>query len=182
MSQLPVEPDVPRLLLQHRDELFGFILVLVRDHDLAEDLFQEAGVAILSEAARGVRPASFLKWARTIARHRIADHFRRQATRSESDVDFESLADVTEQAFDQNPLTIQLNNERLAFLRECLDRLARRARSIVDLRYQHHKSLKDIAAALSWKDDSIKVALAKIRKTLAQCVARKLEGSAPGRG
>src|SRR5207237_4666 len=74
--------DFPPELLRQRDTLFAFVLTLTRSHDMAEELFQELGVAVLAEARRGVVPDAFLPWARTIARHRVADFFRARSRRA----------------------------------------------------------------------------------------------------
>jgi DNA-directed RNA polymerase specialized sigma24 family protein len=40
--------------------------------------------------------------------------------------------------------------------------------------YRERKSLKQLAAALEWKENSVKVALSRARKLLADCVHMKL--------
>ena len=45
---------------------------------------------------------------------------------------------------------------------------------MIDLRYNGRQSMDEIAAALSWTPASIKVALSRARRTLADCVGRKL--------
>jgi len=169
-----VESELVRHLLQNRDALVGFILVLVRDYDLAEEVFQETAVAILEEAEKGRRPANFMAWARTVARHRAADHFRRRARRQEHARQFEAMAEAVARAFDENAAVAGEADERLRALRDCLKRLGRRARAIVDLRYRDRLPLSDIAAAVRWKEASVKVALSKARRALAECVGTKL--------
>jgi RNA polymerase sigma-70 factor (ECF subfamily) len=169
-----VESELVKEFLRNRDTLMGFVLALVRDHDLAEELFQETAVAILAEAEKGTRPANVLAWARAVARHRIADHFRRLARRSEDMRTFEATADLVTQAFEENAISAEEGRRRLRHLTECLRRLGRRARTIVDLRYRDRLALREIAAAIEWKQSAVKVALAKARRALADCVAAKL--------
>jgi len=167
------DPDVVRDLLRYRDVLMGFILVLVRDHDLAEDVFQDVAVSILGEAHKGVRPRAFMPWARALARHRVADHFRRHSRRQGREVALETMAEVADQAFAEHGPSAEQSRERVKFLRECLERLAGRARAVIDGRYHDRKSLAEIAASIGWKVASVKVALSKARKALAECVSRK---------
>jgi RNA polymerase sigma-70 factor (ECF subfamily) len=166
-----------REFLQHRDVLFAYLLALTRDYHAAEEAFQDLGMSVVSEARRGVRPANFPAWARALARNRAADYFRKQTRRRESEQGFQRMAEMVDRAFEENPLSEDDSHERLRYLRECLKGLGRRARQIVDLRYKEHKSLREIALAVSWKEDSVKVALAKARRALADCVSRKLRGA-----
>jgi hypothetical protein len=52
--------DLARQFVQHRDLLYGYVFALTRDHDLAEELLQDVGVSILTEATRGRAPDNFL--------------------------------------------------------------------------------------------------------------------------
>ena len=45
--------DLARQFIQHRDTLYGYVFALTRDHDVAEDILQDVGVSILTEATRG---------------------------------------------------------------------------------------------------------------------------------
>ena len=169
-----VESELVKDFLRNRDTLMGFVLALVRDHDLAEELFQETALAILAETEKGTRPANFLAWARAVARHRIADYYRRRARRNEDLRTFETMADLLMQAFEENEIGAEESRRRLKHLMECLRRLGERARTIVDLRYRDRLALRDIAAAVEWKESAVKVALAKARRALAGCVDAKL--------
>ena len=73
------QPKLVKDLLESRRVLFGFIFALTRDAEAAEDIFQELSLAILDEAAKGTTPGDFLAWARELARHRVADYYRRLA-------------------------------------------------------------------------------------------------------
>jgi len=77
-------------------------------------------------------------------------------------------------AFAEYAPTPEDNHEQLKLLRECLDKLTARVRTIIDLRYHGRQSLEEIATSLSWKSASIKVALSRARRALADCVDRKL--------
>ena len=63
---------------------------------------------------------------------------------------------------------------RFSFLQECVEELTGRSREVIQQRYREGKSNSAIAAALEWKLDSVKVALSRARRTLAECVKRKM--------
>ena len=166
--------DLARRFVQHRDMLYGYVFALTRDHDLAEDILQDVGVSILTEASRARGPDNFIPWARGLARHRVADHYRRLACRRRHEMPFEEFADVVDLAFAEHAPTPEDNHEQLKLLCECLDGLTAQVRRIIDLRYSGSRSVQEIASALSWTPASIKVALSRARRTLADCVGRKL--------
>ena len=167
------EPDLARDLLRQRDLLFGFILALTRDHDAAEEVFQEVSLAVLNEARKGFRPDDFMAWARGLARHRVSDYYRGRARTEALEEGFAEYMDAVNQAFGEHEGGADENQERLKYLRECLARLRGRTREIVEARYGRHLSLRDVAAAVAWKEAAVKVALCKARKVLAECVGRK---------
>jgi len=167
--------DPLRQFLQDRDVLFAYVLALVRDRDAAEEIFQELGVSILSEAGRGVRPGDFGAWARAMARHRIADHFRRTGRRAECNL--EDFGQVVEQAFVENADALERHKARLAYLRECIERLGRKARWLIDGRYGQRLSISQLASKLGWQPGSVKVALSRARRALGQCVEQRMRAA-----
>ncbi len=170
-----MEPrELVRQFVQHRDVLYGYVLALTGDHGLAEDILQDIGVSILTEAARETQPESFMPWARTVARHRVADHFRRLASQRRHEIPFDQFADAVDLAFAEHAPTPEDNHRQLKLLRQCLDGLTSRIRAMIDLRYRGSQSMEQIATALSWAPASVKVALSRARRSLADCVERKL--------
>jgi RNA polymerase sigma-70 factor (ECF subfamily) len=181
MSNEPTVPtDLIREFMRNRDILFGFILGLTRDHDAAEEVIQELAKTILVEGQKGTRPGDFSAWARTLARHRVTDYYRQRSASERKRKAFEALADLVDLAFQENEDGNEESQEGLKHLPHCLRRLGSRARQIIDARYRDHRGLPEIASALGWKADSVKVALAKARKALADCVRGKLAAERAG--
>ncbi len=69
---------------------------------------------------------------------------------------------------------VELTAERAEALRQCLSRLAPKARQAIDLRYGEACSPPEIAERLSWTVGSVSVALSRAISTLRECVLRKL--------
>jgi RNA polymerase sigma-70 factor, ECF subfamily len=155
--------------LAHRDLLLGFIYSLTRDFDVAEEVFQEVSLAILQEARGGTRVDNFMAWAREVARRRVGEHYRaksRDATRRLSD----SMDQLVDQAFAEHQPILEAQETQMTNLLECLKRITGRSRQVVEGFYHQRKSVKDIAAAIGWHPNSVKVALSRARKMLADCV------------
>src|SRR6266852_2513283 len=88
--------QMTRLLMQHRTALYGYIFACVRNHDDAEDIFQNVSVAVTESICRLSDQAGFLPWAREIARRRVLAH--RRSTRREQPFDPEVVRRLAEAA------------------------------------------------------------------------------------
>jgi RNA polymerase sigma-70 factor (ECF subfamily) len=163
--------------LKHRDLILAYLVALTRDHETAEELFQEVGLAIVDEAQRGTQVDNFPAWAREIARRRVAGYYRERAKDKEGQWIGESLADLVDQAFEENHHFADESPQRFRFLRECLNLLAGRSRDVIEQKYGQGRTIAAIAAGMSWKSESVKVALCRARKTLRDCIERKLRQS-----
>lgn len=169
--------DLGAQLLDHRDGLLGFVLSMTRDYDVAEEIVQEVSLTVLREASRGFVPNEFFAWVLGLARNRVADHYRSRIRDQRLLEKLAELADVASAAFLAQPPPVQ-DERRLQYLRQCMDRLSGRARRIAEARYARSLSVAEIAAEVSWKPQSVSVALARSRKLLVACVERKLRSEA----
>jgi RNA polymerase sigma-70 factor, ECF subfamily len=167
-------------LLRYRDSLFGFICALTRDHLAAEEIFQEASLAIIKESQTEKSVGNFPAWAREIARRRVADYYRKQARRGRVEPLSAAMTEIIEQAFRENEDTSDEYQLRMKYLLECLELLTGRARDVVVRFYQQRQNLKQVAEALNWRVDSVKVALSRARKALADCIDLKLRAAQEG--
>jgi RNA polymerase sigma-70 factor (ECF subfamily) len=61
-------------------------------------------------------------------------------------------------------------------LERCLDGLPPKSRSLVTFRYHNGLKIDQIAAAVQSTPGSVRVALFRIRETLAACIERRLAG------
>ena len=169
----PMTQDaLTRRFLESRNSLFSYLLALSGDPAVSEEVFQEIGISVLRESARGVEPADPDAWLRGVARNRLADHYRAEKRKHTREIGFDAFADVVDRAFAEHPPTAA-DPEDIPRLRACLERLAPRARSIVDARYRDDQGLDEIAEDLGWTINSVKVALSRARKALGECISRR---------
>lgn len=162
-----------REFVRQRESLFAYVLALTGRPDVVDDVLQEIGVAILSEADRAAEPDNTALWLRGLARHRVADHYRRAAKRERRETNFDDFADVVDEAFDEHLAADPETAHRLEFLQACIEELTDRVRGIVDLKYRLGRSVDAIAAEIGWTPGSVKVALSRARRSLFECVSRK---------
>jgi RNA polymerase sigma-70 factor (ECF subfamily) len=169
--EYPMAATLETKLLEHRDELLGFLLALTRNPERAEEVFQEVALAILEEARKGTVVEKFLPWAHEIARRRVQEHYRKQTRWTPIP---ESMTEIVVKAFEENPIEAETARARQEALLSCLEKLARRARELISIRYVEGKTPTDIAARLGLEVASVNVTLSRSRRALEECVARRL--------
>lgn len=143
-------------------KLFGTILRICRDRDLARDLLQEVYVKIWQNADRfDAARSSPITWMVSIARNRSIDEIRR--ARPEITSESEDLPEIAAEFSD--PLAGRDRREELARLMRCLDGLDDERRQAVLLAYCHGASRESLADRLGRPVPTIKTWL---RRGLAQ--------------
>lgn len=164
------ESRLVRDFLESRGMILGFLHSLTRNPDLAEEIFQEVGLRVVEQAAKGADVRSFGPWVREIARNLVIDHFRRGPAAPLS----EGMMAVVCQAFDEHEPGGDGVRLRQKYLVECLGALSGRVREAVERRYRDRLPLPDVAARIGWGVNSVKVALSRARKALLDCTRAKL--------
>jgi RNA polymerase sigma-70 factor (ECF subfamily) len=141
----------------------------VQFHD-SEDLLQKVAV-IAFEKFEDFDPqrAPFLAWVTGIARNEVM-HWRRNAGRDRhvfTAATIEILADVQSQT----------DEESSSFARAlawCVKKLQGRSSEVLTLRYTEELSPTQIAERLDTSSTSIRVTLSRARKSVRECVDRRL--------
>src|SRR5260370_41320408 len=83
MPTAPASPEqtalVQSLFVQHLPALRGFVLSLVSDFSLVDDIVQETFLVITAKAGTFQRGTNFRAWAWTIARYKVLQTLEKQA-------------------------------------------------------------------------------------------------------
>ena len=140
------------LLLSHnQSKLFSYILFVVRNRDVADDIFQETFVKIITKLQQGCYKPSgkFSAWAMRIAHNIIMDWYRAQKTdklvepTKENDLSNLGSADIQigniENQF--------VNMQTLADIKKLMQHLPPSQREVVFMRFYQEMSFKEIAKA-----------------------------------
>jgi RNA polymerase sigma-70 factor (ECF subfamily) len=164
--------DILSDLIVQRDVLYAFIYALVQDAHLAEDIFQEASLAILEQAQEGLKVERFMPWARRICRNKAVDQLRRVQRQRKRLQQVDRYAGILELAFDENHIDPENIRRREERVRHCIGKLGKRARSLVEGFYGQDCSIADLASMLGWKTASVKVGLSRARSQLGRCLGK----------
>jgi len=140
-----VRPDPAVGLLELYDEalphVYGYLLARCRDKTLAEDLTAESFLAAVRAVREPGAAAPSVAWLIGVARHKLADHWRRTA-REERGL---RLLDLDRDRKVEDPWDAQLDAIRA---RQVLDGLGSHHRAALTLRYLDGLPVNDVARCL----------------------------------
>ncbi len=153
------------LLNRYQQGVFTKIHFVVRDEEIANDLFQDVWIKVVQtlKTGRYVEEGKFGPWVMRIAHNAAIDHFRRNRKRrmvrptDEFDI-FETLSHDAPSIEDR-----LVEDEIMAELRQLIPALPEEQQQVVHMRLTHNLSFKEIAEET---DVSINTALGRMRYAL----------------
>lgn len=157
---------ISQLIDRHTHRVRDYIRMMVKDHDVADDILQETfikAVRVIDEG-RYADTGKFLSWVLRIAHNQVIDHFRAQKnakTVSESDAGYNMLGTLrfAEGTVEDRMISEQIEND----VRRLIDRLPDEQREVVMMRYYSGLSFQEIA---DQTEVSINTALGRMRYAL----------------
>ena len=151
------------LLNRHQSNIYTYIVRLVKDPDLANDLFQETFVkAIMTiKQAKYTGDGRFAAWLSRIAHNLVIDHFRQEKSMSTVSTDNEEVnvlnrKDLSEGTIEDAIIGTQI----LEDVQSLVSSLPDDQRTVVEMRYYKDMSFKEIAERTGV---SINTALGRMR-------------------
>src|SRR6516164_2331779 len=160
------------LFARYRVALYRWLLRLVDDGALAEDLLSETFLDVWRQAASFEARSSVSTWLLAIARYKALSARRR---RTDAELDEATVSTAPDTA-DDPEVTLQKKN-RAEALRQSLLRLSPDHREVIDLAYYHGKSVKEIAEIVSISEATVKTRMFYARRKLAELVEIDVVGA-----
>lgn len=157
---------ISQLIERHSRRVKEYIRMMVKDNDVADDIFQETfikAVRVIDEG-RYTDNGKFLSWVLRIAHNQVIDYFRSRKQLkqvNEADAGFNVLGTLrfAEQTVEDDMVATQISSD----VRHLVDLLPDEQREVVMLRYFSGLSFKEIAEQT---DVSINTALGRMRYAL----------------
>lgn len=173
MSESPQNPDSELMLkiTACQGKIFALAISMLGDHEAASDIQQETNLVIWGKAKEAKQVTNFSAWALKIAYFQIKN-YRRKQQRSKLLFDSDVMALVAE---DSSELVDGMD-DRLQALQSCMQCLPEKHRQLLEERYHHGMSVKEIAADVSRSANNIGVLLFRIRTQLHNCISKRLQG------
>lgn len=137
------------LLFRHQSKLFSYILFVVRDREIADDLFQETFVKVITKLQEGKYSPSgkFSAWMMRIAHNVIMDLYRGLKVQKIVDTsDDNGLSNISTNDFYSMDIESQyVNAQVLKDVKKLMNFLPASQREVVYMRYYQQLSFKEIA-------------------------------------
>jgi len=137
------------LLTRHKSRVFTYILMVVRNRDLAEDIFQEAFMKVIMTVKQGryTESGKFYAFVTRIAHNLIIDHYRRE--RNENTISNEEFGDVdlfnNVKICEENVEDALVRNQVFDDVNKLMRHLPENQQEVVRLRFFEDYSFKEIA-------------------------------------
>ena len=155
------------LIARHQPEIHRYVLSLLPNRMLADDVVQETNLVLWRKAAEYDPAQPFLPWALTIALYQVKAA-RRDAGRDRHVFD-DSLVEIL-----ASECREEQSGELEHALERCLQELPEKQRQLILARYAPGSSVQDLAAERKQSPTALSLALMRIRKALETCIERKL--------
>lgn len=159
------EEALELLISRHKDRIFTYIFMLVKDRQLSDDIFQDTFIKVIHTLKRGSynEEGKFLPWVSRIAHNLVIDHFRKgkRMPMADGGPDFDILDTVreTSPSVEDNLVESQIHSD----LRALIDELPDEQREVLKMRHYCDMSFKEIAEETNV---SINTALGRMRYAL----------------
>jgi RNA polymerase sigma-70 factor, ECF subfamily len=151
------------LFARHHVRVFRFVLRLVRDESVAEDLISEVFLDVWRQAGRFEGRSQVSTWLLAIARFKALSALRRRPDEELDDETAEAIEDPSD-----DPEVALDKKDKSAAIRKCLEKLSAEHREIIDLVYYHEKSVEEVAQIVGIPENTVKTRMFYARKRLAE--------------
>lgn len=151
------------LLKRHQTRVFSYIFSVVKNRDVADDLFQETFVKAITTIKQGryAESGKFSAWISRIAHNLIIDYYRQEKSENLVSADDEEVDVLNRKELsDINVEDIMVCDQIHSDVRRIVDALPENQREVLLMRYYRDMSFKEIAEATQV---SINTALGRMR-------------------
>ena len=151
---------ISQLIDRHSNRVRDYIRMMVKDHDLADDILQETFIKAVQviDDGRYADTGKFLSWMLRIAHNKVIDYFRSQKsakTINESDAGYNVLGTLR---FAERNVEARMISEQIeADVRRMIDSLPEEQREVVVMRYYAGMSFEELVELYELDPDDLPV-------------------------
>jgi RNA polymerase sigma factor (sigma-70 family) len=154
-----------QLIHRHKNRVFAYILMVVKDKELAEDLFQDTFIKVVNTIRLGQykEEGKFIQWVMRIAHNLIIDHFRKAkripVVENSDEYDIFEKIRIPVESIEERLVNEQIHKD----VKKLIDYLPKEQKEVLVMRAYGDMSFKDIAEVTNV---SINTALGRMRYAL----------------
>jgi RNA polymerase sigma-70 factor, ECF subfamily len=156
------------LFTRYRVRVFKFVLRMVRNEAIAEELNSDVFLDVWRQAGTFEGRSAVSTWIFSIARFKALNALQR---RGEEELDDDKAETIEDNADD--PETALAKKDKAAVLRQCLAELSAEHREIVNLVYYQHKSVEEVSGIVGIPEATVKTRMFYARKKLSELLAER---------
>jgi len=159
------EVALKQLITRHQKKVFSYILMSVKNRELAEDIFQDTFIKVINtlKSENYKEEGKFLQWVMRIANNLKIDYYRKvqrmPVFESNSDFNIFDVLNGTDPSIEQKIITEQIYSD----VKNLVKYLPEEQREVLEMRIYDDVSFKDIAELTGV---SINTALGRMRYAL----------------
>ncbi len=159
------ESALEKLIRRHKNRVYAYILMVVKDKELAEDLFQDTFIKVINtfRSRQYKEEGKFIQWVMRIAHNLIIDYFRKAKripiVENNDDYDIFDKVRIPVESVEEQLITEQIHRD----VKKLIDYLPKEQKDVLVMRHYGDMSFKDIAEVTNV---SINTALGRMRYAL----------------
>lgn len=157
------------LLSLNYQRIYNYILMLVANHNNADDIMQETSILMYEKFNMFEKGSDFLAWANTIAKYKTLEFLKKQ--KKDKLVFNQEIVDLIERDSQDR---FKKHEEWLDALRKCVSLLSRLDRQLLHIRYYENVSTPVIANRLGCSFQKVYRNMSRINSSLIRCVRHKI--------
>ena len=160
------QPSIEVLINRHKNKVFTYIILIVKNQSLAEDIFQDTFIKVIKSLKEGKYKdnGKFVSWVIRIAHNLTIDHFRKEKQiNTYSNEDYEADIFNSRKLSENTVEDIMVESQIIKEVRLLIDELPEDQKQVILLRHYGGLSFKEIA---DQTDVSINTALGRMRYAL----------------
>jgi len=155
------------LYVRHYSRVHRFLVRLMGNEAVAEEIVNEAFLAVWRHARRFQAKSRAATWLLAIARHKALTELRR---RSEAPLEATDAMAIEDPA--DGPAAAMDKRDRSALLRKCLAKLSPRHREVINLVYYRDKTVEEAARLVGAPVSTVKTRMFYARCHMARLLAK----------
>jgi RNA polymerase sigma factor (sigma-70 family) len=159
------EAALETIIRRHKNRVFAYILMVVKDKELAEDLFQDTFIKVINTFRSGQykEEGKFIQWVMRISHNLIIDYFRKAKripiVENNDEYDIFDKVRIPVESVEDQLIMEQIHQD----VKKLIDYLPKEQKEVLVMRHYGDMSFKDIAEVTNV---SINTALGRMRYAL----------------
>ncbi|MDZ5712043.1 RNA polymerase sigma factor SigX [Jeotgalibacillus haloalkalitolerans] len=165
-----------RLYIEYQQDVFQFLIYMVKNRDTAEDLLQEVFIKVMNSYHRFEGKSSEKTWLFSIAKNVTIDYFRKQKTIRKRVMDHFDWGEREIAGSERLPEELAEQNEQVKKLYACLDYCTTDQKMVIITRYIQDLNISETAEVLGWSEGKVKTTQHRAIKKLKELMSEEEEG------